>query len=81
MRSLWGIRWRSCHGLTVSRDEYAAKHGLDAAKQWITLMPGSRVKEVRMNLPGILSAAAMLGGEYEFLLPVAPTLDSGSYRD
>lgn len=61
----------------VSRDEYAAKHGLDAAKQWITLMPGSRVKEVRMNLPGILSAAAMLGGEYEFLLPVAPTLDSG----
>ena len=38
-------------------------------------MPGSRVKEVRMNLPTILEAAARLGAEYEFLLPVAPTLD------
>jgi lipid-A-disaccharide synthase len=59
----------------VSRVEYAVQHGLDPAKPWITLMPGSRVKEVRMNLPGILAAARLLGGEYEFLLPVAPTLD------
>jgi len=60
----------------ISREEYAAKYGLDAAKLWITLMPGSRVKEVRMNLPGMLSAAGLLGDGYEFLLPVAPTLDS-----
>lgn len=60
---------------TISRNEYAAQHGLDPAKPWITLMPGSRVKEVRMNLPGILAAARLVGGEYEFLLPVAPTLD------
>ena len=59
----------------VTRDEYAAQHGLDAAKPWITLMPGSRVKEVRMNLPGILGAAGLLGEVYEFLIPVAPTLD------
>jgi len=59
----------------ISRDEYAAQHGLDSAKQWITLMPGSRVKEVRMNLPGILAAAKLLIGEYEFLLPAAPTLE------
>ena len=38
-------------------------------------MPGSRVKEVRMNLPGILESASRLGADYEFLLPVAPTLD------
>ncbi len=38
-------------------------------------MPGSRVKEVRMNLPTILEAAAQLGPVYEFLLPIAPTLD------
>ncbi len=38
-------------------------------------MPGSRVKEVRMNLPTILEAATQLGMAYEFLLPVAPTLD------
>jgi lipid-A-disaccharide synthase len=38
-------------------------------------MPGSRIKEVRMNLPTILESAARLGPAYEFLLPVAPTLD------
>ncbi|MCU1297636.1 MAG: lipid-A-disaccharide synthase [Acidobacteriaceae bacterium] len=59
----------------ASRTEYAATHKLDAAKPWITLMPGSRVKEVRMNLPTILESAAKLGTGYEFLLPIAPTLD------
>src|ERR1700688_1077547 len=61
---------------TLSRHEYAAKHGLVASKPWITLMPGSRAKEVRMNLPGMLKAAALLGDEYEFLIPIAPTLGS-----
>jgi len=58
----------------ITREEYAAQFGLNAAKQWITLMPGSRVKEVRMNLPTILDAAAALGDQHEYLLPVAPTL-------
>ena len=59
----------------IDRAAYAAEHQLDASKPWITLMPGSRVKEVRMNLPGILESAKKLGSTYEFLLPVAPTLD------
>jgi lipid-A-disaccharide synthase len=59
----------------ISRGDYAAQFHLDPAKQWITLMPGSRVKEVRMNLPTMLEAAAQLGDTYEFLLPVAPMLD------
>ena len=59
----------------IERAAYAAQHQLDASKPWITLMPGSRVKEVRMNLPGILGSATKLGSTYEFLLPVAPTLD------
>jgi lipid-A-disaccharide synthase len=58
----------------MDRNDYAAQFQLDPAKHWITLMPGSRVKEVRMNLPTILEAAAQLGSDYEFLLPVAPTL-------
>jgi lipid-A-disaccharide synthase len=65
----------------ITREAYAAAHQLDAAKVWITLMPGSRRKEVRMNLPTILEAADRLakdrlGSGYEFLLPVARTLDS-----
>jgi lipid-A-disaccharide synthase len=59
----------------IDRSAYADLHHLDAAKPWITLMPGSRVKEVRMNLPVILESATRLGSAYEFLLPVAPTLD------
>ena len=61
----------------IERGEYAATFHLDPAKSWITLMPGSRVKEVRMNLPTILESAGLLGAAYEFLLPVAPTLDRG----
>jgi lipid-A-disaccharide synthase len=59
----------------VMREAYAAEYRLDPGKLWITLMPGSRVKEIRMNLPTMLQAAAQLGPEFEFLLPVAPTLD------
>jgi lipid-A-disaccharide synthase len=59
----------------IRRSDYAGQFQLDPAKYWITLMPGSRVKEVGMNLPTMLEAAAQLGGDYEFLLPVAPTLD------
>jgi len=59
----------------ISRTEYASNYKLDATKHWITLMPGSRIKEVRMNLPAILESAAKLGSGYEFLLPVAPTLE------
>jgi lipid-A-disaccharide synthase len=64
----------------VDRGDYARQFKLDPAKQWITLMPGSRMKEVRMNLPTILEAAAMLGSAYEYLLPVAPTLEQNFLR-
>lgn len=59
----------------ISRMHYAAQQALDHAKPWITLMPGSRRKEVRMNLPTILEAAGKLGQQYELLLPVARTLE------
>lgn len=36
---------------TISREEYAAKHNLHPGKTWIALLPGSRWKEVRANLP------------------------------
>ena len=65
----------------ITRAEYAREHGVDAAKPWITLMPGSRRKEVRMNLPTILEAAERLGSGYQFLLPVAKTLESGFLRE
>ena len=60
---------------SVEREDYAKRYRLDPEKYWITLMPGSRVKEVRMNLPTIVEAADQFGRAFEFLLPVAPTLD------
>jgi lipid-A-disaccharide synthase len=60
---------------SIERAEYAFQNKLDAQKHWITVMPGSRVKEVRMNLPTILEAVSQFGRAFEYLLPVAPTLD------
>ena len=90
--------------LSMSRETYAAQYQLDPAKTWIALLPGSRRKEIRANLPAlhelamsdlISSSAAYttFDGDttrqprdpaahtrYEFLLPVASTIDSGALQ-
>ena len=62
----------------VSREGFARQHGLDASKAWVALLPGSRQREVDLNLPTMLEAAEILDStmreKYEYLLPVAPTL-------
>jgi lipid-A-disaccharide synthase len=75
----------------ITREDYAAANRIDATKTWITLMPGSRRKEVRMNLPAILGAVRRLQEDrlqkdrpdsgYEFLLPVARTLDGAFLKE
>jgi lipid-A-disaccharide synthase len=68
----------------ISREEFAAQHHLDPKKQWIALLPGSRRKEVRLNLPTIAEAARLLqkqNSKFEFLLPVASTLSPDWLRD
>lgn len=62
----------------ISREEFAAKYKLDTSKQWIAILPGSRRKELRLNLPVMLEAVELLKkgeGDFEYLLPVASTLD------
>ncbi len=68
----------------ISRAEFATRFQLDQAKQWVGLLPGSRRKEVRLNLPPMLQAAKLLrdqGNAYEYLLPVASTLDAAWVRE
>jgi lipid-A-disaccharide synthase len=60
----------------VSRAHFAAENGLDPAKTWIGLLPGSRPKEIRDHLPTILQAAQKLHGNFEFVIPLAPTLNA-----
>lgn len=60
----------------ISRENFAAESGLDPSKQWLALLPGSRRKEVELNLPEIVRAASLVGdGARQFVLPVASTLD------
>lgn len=60
-----------------SREEFAQQHRLDPVKTWIALLPGSRQKEVSLNMPVMLKSAVLLGSHdqgFQFLLPVASTL-------
>lgn len=70
---------------TVSRAEFAAGNHLDPARTWIGLLPGSRAKEIRDNLPEILTAAQQLSSpDLQFVLPLAATLNPaqrGSTQD
>lgn len=69
----------------VSREEFAAENKLDALKTWVGLLPGSRAKEIGAHLPEMLRAARMLAEaegakdteEFEFIVPLAPTLTAG----
>jgi lipid-A-disaccharide synthase len=47
---------------TVSREQFAKASRLDPTKTWIALLPGSRPKEIRHNLPEMLEAAWSLCG-------------------
>jgi lipid-A-disaccharide synthase len=59
----------------VSHAHFASENGLNPATTWIGLLPGSRPREIRDHLPEILRAARMLTGDFEFILPLAPTLN------
>jgi lipid-A-disaccharide synthase len=76
---------------TTTREQYAAENmfanrensqsSSHISRQWIALLPGSREKEVQANLPTMLEAAALLGSNYDFLIPVANTLDKQWFKD
>jgi lipid-A-disaccharide synthase len=60
---------------TVTREAFARENDLDASKSWVGLLPGSRSRELLANLPTMFETARLLGPGYEYLLPVAATLD------
>ncbi|MFP5236837.1 MAG: lipid-A-disaccharide synthase [Acidobacteriota bacterium] len=44
----------------ISREDFARQNNLDPAATWIALLPGSRAKEIRDNLPEMLASARAL---------------------
>jgi lipid-A-disaccharide synthase len=68
----------------VSREQFADENRLDPESTWISLLPGSRPKEIRAILPEMLEAGWELvnrvrlrESRFQFLVPLAPTLDAG----
>jgi lipid-A-disaccharide synthase len=60
----------------ISREDFARQSGLDASRIWVGLLPGSRGKEIRLNLPEMIRTAVLLNrpSGQDFLLPLASTL-------
>ncbi len=58
-----------------SAEEFVEEQGYEPDKPIIALLPGSRRKEIRMNLPAMLRTAELLGCDYQFVLPIAPGID------
>ena len=71
---------------SITREQFAADNNLDPARTWIGLLPGSRLREIEDHLPEMLAAARALAPpaptaadpapRYDFLIPLAPTLDA-----
>ncbi len=64
----------------ITREQFAHENALDPTRTWIALLPGSRPHEIRDHLPTMLEAAHRLpasdGDPYEFMVPLAPTLNA-----
>ena len=65
----------------ISREQFAAENGLHSEATWIGLLPGSRPTEIAGHLPEMLTAARQLaeshpGASFEFVVPLAPTLNA-----
>ena len=74
----------------ISRESFARASDLNASRSWIALLPGSRAKEIGDNLPQMLAAARILAlrgpraagsrKEFEFIIPLAPTLNASQRK-
>ncbi len=60
---------------SISREAYAEHYGLDPVKPWISLLPGSRWREIEANLPTMVEMACQYPRDVEYILPVASTVD------
>ena len=68
----------------LTKDEALQAFGLDAAKQTILLMPGSRLQEVRGLLPVMLAAVKEIMAQrdgVQFLIPRASTIDASVLQE
>lgn len=67
----------------LSREEFQARFGLPEDHRWIALLPGSRRREILLNLPPILEAAREIARRRKcyFLIPAAAATAGEWLRD
>jgi lipid-A-disaccharide synthase len=67
---------------SMTREEFAERHGLDPERVIIALLPGSRRSEIAQHYPRVLDACELLArdmkslGELQFVHVAAPGLDN-----
>lgn len=61
------------------REVFCAQHHLDASRPIVALVPGSRVKEIRDNLPSMLEAVGR-HSDCQPAIAAAPNIDPSVYR-
>lgn len=62
-----------------SLQEFAGRHRLDPRKPIVALLPGSRLGEIRNNLP-LMAEAASRFGEVQAIVAGAPSVDASFYE-
>ena len=67
---------------TLTRAEFAARHGLDPGRPIITLLPGSRPSELAHHMPRLMQAVARLGATRgrQFVLAIAPGFSRAHFQ-
>lgn len=65
----------------MSREQFGKRYGIDPAKKFIAVIPGSRTQEIE-NLFSVMvrSAVAVAGSDKEVVVAVAPDLPGELYR-
>ena len=67
---------------TLSREEFAAKHGLDPERKTVTILPGSRAGEIVRHLPILLEACREFErrqpGQFNFVLALAAEVEAAA---
>ncbi len=64
-----------------SREKFVAAHDLDPSRGIIAILPGSRRKEIRDNLPAMLDAARRHADGYQAVVAGAPAIEREYYAD
>jgi len=64
-----------------NRAEFLGLENLNPETETLAILPGSRRKEITYILPVMLQAAKLLGGNRQFLISAAPTVDRELVED